>query len=720
VDDDPALIAALNAGRVPGESDELGKSLARLKSTVRLRFADPANALQSDTVHVLAIEPTFNVNGTFNLSALETAIETMGRRLRGNDLVLVTANLPVGTVRGLVRRMLEQISGLQAGDDFALAATLELYPRNQYGGPPSVVVSGITPRCTALAIAFWRSLRPVIIPVERIEAAELAALAGGTLRDLNAAFASDVVAVARRYNIDINALAATIERGESQTAAFLRPRTVERNQDSSAALLVADGEIGGRKVGLDVYPADAVARFASRCNRPVSEMNVAIFSGAEPDAMAFSTIAERRLMQSGAKVHVVLSGAADDVKAALANADVFLNFIREGASDDLRPPPAAAGVRRLVFDAFSSLDRTAIESIPNCIYATFGYMTAPKIAVIACDNGFGHVRRCAAIAAALRDRGATCDLFAPAHLASRLDGPIIEFRTHSTPTGWRAGADDTVDWQDRLPDLEPYDFVLADSLPEILERRSDAILIGHFLWTQVLPDANSAHVARIEKLLERYRPQMLGTGFLASDSLKAKTSYIDVGFFGAAEFDFLPAVRNDLLISSGRGAEDDAGAPLRKIVEVLAAGARPPAPFNVIHVEPSLLPTNPPRWMVPASYAPAMYRGLAAAILRPGAGTITECVCRAVWMIWPEASDNEEIARNASELAAKGLAEIAPTPQVALDLAQAFADDPKRASDLLARCRALRFNGAASVANLLLDDTRPNFSARGLPTRVPA
>src|SRR5262249_44735187 len=157
------------------------------------------------------------------------------------------------------------------------------------------------------------------------------------------------------------------------------------------------------------------------------------------------------------------------------------------------------------------------------------------------------------------------------------------------------------------------------------------ILIGHFLWTHALPDVVKTHVERVNALLAKIRPRMIGTGMLASDRLKAATQYQDAGFFAKNEIDLCPGERTELLVSSGLGAEPAAVQAVRDVVAMLSALDEPPHPITRVHVEPALLAQKVPRWMIPASYEPGMYRSLAAAIIRPGAGTITDCVSRAVW-----------------------------------------------------------------------------------------
>lgn len=671
IDTDVPLLERARNGHLPRGHEQRVTALRAAMDAGALRLVTAGDAGNNDNVHIIAAAPTLGVDGKTDLAAIRNVAAGIGRRLRRSDIVILRCRAPVGTARGLIRATIEKVSGLRAGDEFALAVAPDYArARADRAGVDGAaqIVGGLTARCRTRAVAFWSSLTPIVVPVESLEAAELAALASGAFRELSAAFAADLARVAGRFNIDLHALTTAVQRGDPQLAPqFLRPSPSQAGNDL-AMLGLAARDSGS--TDLSCEPQEAVVRFARRRRVPPASLQVAVL------------------------------GAEAAPSAPLEKADAIVVTGEAGAPV---LPPLAKAARRLVFDEAGRFDRAAIESVPGQVYATYGYMTPPRFAVIACDNGFGHVRRCAALAAALRQRGAACDLFAPPDFASRLDAPPIAFRTHSTPEGWRTGAAETTRWPERLPDLDAYDVVVADSLPEILDRRPDAVLLGHFLWTHVLPDADPVHVRRVDGLIEQLRPPMLGTGLLAADRLKAATNYEDVGFFAAAELDFLPSRRNELLVSSGLGAEAEALAPIRQVVATLAAMSSAPPPFSLVHIEPGLLPPDAPSWMTAASYEPSMYRGLAAAILRPGAGTVTDCLSRGVWMVWPQAKDHREIAHNAQVLVANDLGTVAASPGEAIDHVCAFAADASAMSVMLARSRALRFDAAENAARWLME-----------------
>lgn len=704
---------------------DLDEALNRGIEAGRIRFVSPKEAGGDEHIHVLALEIGPDSTGNADLNPLRALASALGKRLRSGDTVILCSPAPVGTTRHVLGETLQKVSGLRAGADFCLAHTPAAFvPGAALAELQSAArnIGGLTARCSGRAAAFWNMLTPFVNTLPSLEATEIAGLAGPAFRDLNIAFANELLLVADRHNINVHRLIAASESGiPGAPIPGLSPASVGAPASMQARMLgLRLTEYAAQVQGdLADYPALVVARFAERRRMALKELRVLILAAGarSPAERAAVEAAAGKLNAFGATSAVWnpdgpaappgTAVAASDVPAAIADADAILVLTqdRRNLAWDLS---AGNGGVHLVFDGMAQIDRIKIEAEPGFVYATFGYMTPPRCAVIACDNGFGHVRRSAAVAAALRERGARCDLFVPGDASTRLDMPTIAFRTHSTPQGWRSGARETVAWPERLPNLEAYDFVISDSLPEILARRPDAILLGHFLWTFVLHDADSTHARQVDAWLAAHRPRMLGTGLLASEQLKSATRYEDVGIFADNEIGLCPSQRTELLVSIGLGAEPAATDALRAVIERLSRRETPPAPFTLVHVEPGLLPPQPPAWMVPASYDPAMYRRLVAAIVRPGAGTVTDCLARAVWIVWPQAVDHEEIGHNVRALQAAGLGELAEDADAALERASRFASDPKRIEALRARCSGLSFGAAGRVADLVIKRGRPS------------
>ena len=96
-----------------------------------------------------------------------------------------------------------------------------------------------------------------------------------------------------------------------------------------------------------------------------------------------------------------------------------------------------------------------------------------KIALIACSNGYGHIRRLLLLAHALSNKGANPVLFAPLNAVESVvksEGiirpKIVDFDTHTNQESWLNGT--ATDWINFAPNFSGFDIVISDNLIEIL------------------------------------------------------------------------------------------------------------------------------------------------------------------------------------------------------------------------------------------------------------
>src|SRR5262249_45428371 len=133
----PLAVAAVDAGFSVVGFDADANKISRLRTshstindvddetlraaieTKRLRFVSSPDALGPADVSVIAV-PTPLSDGVPDLAAVAAATRTIGAHLRPGVLVVLESTTYPGTTDELVRPILEDASGLQAGKDFAL------------------------------------------------------------------------------------------------------------------------------------------------------------------------------------------------------------------------------------------------------------------------------------------------------------------------------------------------------------------------------------------------------------------------------------------------------------------------------------------------------------------------------------------------------------------------------------------------------------------------
>ncbi len=138
---------------------------------------------------------------------LRNVSRTIGLGLKKYDLVVIESSVPPGTTETIVRPILEETSGLKAGEDFYLAYS----PERIYVGRAvkdieenyPKVVAGINKKSLDAVSRFYRIFcKKGIVEMSSIRAAEFEKLAEGIYRDVNIALANELALLAMKLGID--------------------------------------------------------------------------------------------------------------------------------------------------------------------------------------------------------------------------------------------------------------------------------------------------------------------------------------------------------------------------------------------------------------------------------------------------------------------------------------------------------------------------------------
>ena len=282
-----------------------------------------------------------------------------------------------------------------------------------------------------------------------------------------------------------------------------------------------------------------------------------------------------------------------------------------------------------------------------------------QIALIACDHGFGHTKRCYIYGLELAKRDLHVSLFAREDGLEKFSSiygrspnlQLIPFRTNSYPDN---NQQQWTNWLRDLPNLDAYSIVVSDNLPEILKVRKDALLSGSFLWHLDIPSIDGAYKAQCQNLLSKYQPHHLAADFFVSEELRSISNIIPLGLIGESS----PAKAKEnfqsgaLLISGGRNGilKSELSS---FVMELIHAPSKPN--FTKVWVDLNLLPETYPDWMEAAPFNQEMYQSLSVALIRPGVGTVTDCIRNQVFMITVAEDSNLEMATNIGAIEANFL-----------------------------------------------------------------
>lgn len=205
LDIDPPKVATLNKGETYIKHISADRIAAQIdKGTFR---ASDDFSLVSEVDAVLICVPTpLNVHREPNLEFVLNTGRNIAPHLRKGTLVVLESTTYPGTTDGELRGVLEEVSGLKAGDDFHLAYSPE---REDPGNPNSrlklipKIVGGLTPACRKKAVSLYERVVKQVVPVSSCRVAEAAKLLENIFRAVNIALVNELKGVLDAMDVDI-------------------------------------------------------------------------------------------------------------------------------------------------------------------------------------------------------------------------------------------------------------------------------------------------------------------------------------------------------------------------------------------------------------------------------------------------------------------------------------------------------------------------------------
>jgi len=201
-------IKLLNIGSNPlSELKEIDRDeLKRLVEARQIIAADPETAAASTDIKIICVPtPMFDDNSP-DLTSVKLAAKTIGKSLRRGDLVINESTVAPGMTRTVMCKILEEISGLKAGQDFYVVVspervdpgnttyTLQMVPK---------IIGGINDASANLGKLFYQKFIEETITVSSIEAAEATKMLENAYRALNIGFINEFARFCNASSIDI-------------------------------------------------------------------------------------------------------------------------------------------------------------------------------------------------------------------------------------------------------------------------------------------------------------------------------------------------------------------------------------------------------------------------------------------------------------------------------------------------------------------------------------
>ena len=199
------LATGLTSGRSHVEDVPAAQVKAAL-ATGRYRATTRPEDLGEFDVAVITV-PTPICDGAPDLSFIEAAGKTIAPLVRPGSTVILESTTYPGTTEELLVPILEDGSGLTAGQHFHVGYSPErIDPGNDTWDVVNIpkVVSGIDPRSLEAVRSFYATLVERTVPVSGTKEAELTKLLENTFRHVNVALVNEVAMFAYDLGIDLS------------------------------------------------------------------------------------------------------------------------------------------------------------------------------------------------------------------------------------------------------------------------------------------------------------------------------------------------------------------------------------------------------------------------------------------------------------------------------------------------------------------------------------
>ncbi|HEX4518955.1 MAG TPA: nucleotide sugar dehydrogenase [Gaiellaceae bacterium] len=205
VDVVPQLVEGINAGRSHIE-DVPAEALASHVDAGLIRATTDYEDLKGAAAILIALPTPLTKQREPDLTYVKDASRAIGAVLQRGQLVVLESTTYPGTTRDIVKPILEETSGLEAGTDFNLAMSPERVDPGRTDWTTKTtpkVVGGLTPACTKAAGDLYRGAIDTVHELSAPESAELTKLLENIYRSVNIALVNELAQLCDRMGIDV-------------------------------------------------------------------------------------------------------------------------------------------------------------------------------------------------------------------------------------------------------------------------------------------------------------------------------------------------------------------------------------------------------------------------------------------------------------------------------------------------------------------------------------
>lgn len=341
-------------------------------------------------------------------------------------------------------------------------------------------------------------------------------------------------------------------------------------------------------------------------------------------------------------------------------------------------------------------------------------MKTPAFRFIVCSNGFGHLKRVLKVVSALKKVSSDCRILIEckeSNLAQISKEPAIaalinadnvtfshEVLNQEPEYNGSSSFGEFEIWLNTLKPPNPDEMVILDNEGILLKIFPDAVLMGSFLWSDVIEskgwDSLAPYTEVERQLLKRAKPYMLGLSDMATDSVRNNTRFVPLPWFVKDHNTTENVEKSDILITMGGSGKEKEfmDLPLLSGLERFE---------NRVYADGRLRESLNGRFKT-FDFSAASFNKVKLVIGRPGIGILTECVQYNIPIACIYEKDNAEMVHNAACVEKLGIGiDLMNIPQADHEYHVSYITNLDKQAGKY-NFNKIKYNGAELAANWLL------------------
>ena len=312
-----------------------------------------------------------------------------------------------------------------------------------------------------------------------------------------------------------------------------------------------------------------------------------------------------------------------------------------------------------------------------------------NVGIIPCDNGLGHISRSVDLANILIKKFKVT-LFLSKSIKNFPISKKISIKKINTNFRLTKNSNYYTDWYKKIDKkkLKEVDILISDNLPEAIFLNKKAIIYANFFWHEIF-NKNKRYIKKLKKEIIKKNVKIFSNYLFGNISLSKKNIH-KIGFIGKYENQNIKK-KGGILISLGNsriGYQGNFKISLRLF-------SHHNYKKYLFYVDKNLFQKKKklPKNVKIANFSDKMFEDVKIAIIKPGFGTIQECLKRGIAINSYLQKYNKEFLNNAKILKNRGIGNYFFNMKSALNDAINKFDDNGRISKIQKVCKELNWNG---------------------------